>query len=434
MDDTTFFARGDAPSAPARGREKTRPNKPALPHAKHQTKEARQAHNKTRAAPEVKIPSERHAFRCKWYPQASDADWNNWRWQLKNIISGANQADTIFALTTAEKMAFKAEKKLPIAITPYYASVIWGNGNKRCSPLRKAVIPCADELIISSGESEDPLAENEQSPVPCIVHRYPDRVLFLTTNSCASYCRYCTRSRFVGQESGQGKITRATWEKCIRYIEEHTEIRDVLLSGGDPLLLPEMALKWLLKRIRSIKHVEIIRIGTKAPVVLPQKITPSLIRILKQFHPLLISIHFTHPDELTPETEAVCGKLADAGILLGSQTVLLARINDDAQVMMRLMRGLLKIRVKPYYLYQCDPILGSAHFRTPVRRGVEIINKIQGHTSGYAVPSFVIDAPEGGGKIPVNPQFVVGNRGKNLLLKNYKGELYQYPDTIRDID
>ena len=263
--------------------------------------------------------------------------------------------------------------------------------------------------------------------MPGLVHRYPDRVLFLVTDFCSTYCRYCTRSCMVGNGKGL-PFDRGQWEKAIAYIENSPAVRDVILSGGDPLTLSDEILEWLLSRLRKIRHVEFLRIGTKAPVVLPQRITPALTRMLKRYHPLWISIHFTHPDELTPETTLACDRLADAGIPLGSQTVLLSGINDDLDTMKRLMHGLLKIRVKPYYLYQCDPILGSSHFRTPVGKGLEIIRGLRGYTTGYAVPSYVIDAPGGGGKIPLLPEYIVGRDGDDLLLKNYEGNTYRYPD------
>jgi len=259
------------------------------------------------------------------------------------------------------------------------------------------------------------------------VHRYPDRVLFLVTKFCSTYCRYCTRSRLVGN-GVKCRFTISQWERAIAYIEFKHSVRDVLISGGDPLTLPDERLEWLLSRLRRIRHVELLRIGTKVPVVLPQRITPALTRMLKRYHPLWISIHFTHPDELTPEVHGACARLADAGIPLGSQTVLLAGVNDNLDTMKRLMQGLLKIRVRPYYLYQCDPIVGSAHFRTPVKKGIEIIEGLRGHTTGYAVPTYVIDAPGGGGKIPLFSECIVGRDDDDLLLSNYQRRVYRYPD------
>jgi lysine 2,3-aminomutase len=314
---------------------------------------------------------------------------------------------------------------IPLSITPYYASLLAGRDPSR--PLRRTVVPVIDECFRTGNEADDPLGEEHDSPVPGIVHRYPDRVLFLVTGLCSTYCRYCTRSRMVGHEGERGFSTDQ-WEQAIAYISAHPEIRDVLLSGGDPLTLTDEQLEWLLARLAKIPHIELLRIGTKAPVVMPQRITPALTQMLKRHHPLWMSIHVTHPDELTPEMTQACMRLADAGIPLGSQTVLLAGINDDAQTMKQLMQGLLRIRVKPYYLYQCDPIPGSSHFRTPVSRGLEIIQGLRGHTTGYAVPTYVIDAPGGGGKIPLLPEYVVGRDGNDLVLRNYEGQLYRYPD------
>jgi len=314
---------------------------------------------------------------------------------------------------------------LPLAITPYYASLL--DPDDPGHPLRRAVVPTMDECVRTAGEEDDPLAEDHDSPVPGIVHRYPDRVLFLVTGSCSAYCRYCTRSRMVGHQ-GECGFSTDQWDKAIDYIASTPQIRDVLLSGGDPLTLSDEKLEWLLIRLHRIPHIEMLRIGTKTPAVLPQRITPELTRMLKRYHPLWISIHATHPDELTEEMGQACGRLADAGIPLGSQTVLLAGINDQVETMRRLVHGLLKIRVKPYYLYQCDPIPGSSHFRTPVSKGLEIIAGLRGHTTGYAVPSYVIDAPGGGGKIPLLPEYVIGKDGKDLLLRNYEGKTFRYPD------
>jgi len=332
----------------------------------------------------------------------------------------------LITLSADETEAITAKGQLPLAITPYYASLL-DKDNPR-QPIRRTVVPVTTEQIVSPGEAEDPLGEEHDTPVPGLVHRYPDRVLFLVTDFCSTYCRYCTRSRMVGNGKKEGFDVRR-WERAIAYIESSPSVRDVLLSGGDPLTLSDESLEWLLSRLRRIPHVELIRIGTKVPVVLPQRIMPSLTRMLKKYHPLWMSIHVTHPDELTAETSQACERLADTGIPLGSQTVLLSGINDDVPTMKRLVQGLLKIRVKPYYLYQCDPILGSAHFRTPVEKGLEIIQGLRGHTTGYAVPTYVIDAPGGGGKIPLLPDYVAGRDGDDLLLRNYEGHIYRYPDS-----
>jgi len=366
-------------------------------------------------------------FRKRFFSEATSAEWNHWRWQLANRISNLHQLERVIRLSDDERDAIgRNGNSLPLAITPYYASLL--DQDDPSQPLRRTVVPVTGEYLHSQGESADPLGEDHDSPVPGIVHRYPDRVLFLVTDFCSTYCRYCTRSRMVGHNKG---FRSDRWQQGIDYIKATPMVRDVLLSGGDPLTLPEERLEWLLSRLRRIPHVELLRIGSKVPVVLPQRITPSLTRMLKRYHPLWMSIHFTHPDELTPESSQACERLADAGIPLGSQTVLLAGINDDVGTMKDLVHGLLKIRVKPYYLYQCDPILGSAHFRTPVAKGLEIIQGLRGHTSGYAVPTYAIDAPGGGGKIPLLPEYVVGWEGDDLVMKNYEGRIFRYPDLCR---
>jgi lysine 2,3-aminomutase len=367
------------------------------------------------------------AFRRRFFPRATDADWNDWRWQLRNRIQTAGALGRILNLSEKEHRALACSNgSLPAAITPYYASLL--DRDNATHSLRRTVIPVIEEHIHSQGESHDPLGEDEDTPVPGLVHRYPDRVLFLVTDYCSTYCRYCTRSRMVGKNCRQ-RFSARRLEKAIAYIAARPEIRDVLVSGGDPLTLPDDKIEWLLSRLRRIPHVELLRIGTKAPVVLPQRITPELVGMLRRYHPLWVSIHFTHPEELTPETARACERLADAGIPLGSQTVLLAGINDDVDTMKRLVQGLLRIRVRPYYLYQCDPIVGSAHFRTPVSKGLEIIKGLRGHTTGYAVPNYVIDAPGGGGKIPLLPETAMGCEGDDVLLKNYEDRIYRYPDS-----
>jgi lysine 2,3-aminomutase len=364
-------------------------------------------------------------FRRLHFPAVTDSHWNDWHWQLKNRITTLGQLDQVLNLTPDETHAL-ANLRLPLSITPYYASLLHPDDSSQ--GLRRSVVPVSNELTISHGESSDPLHEEADSPAPGLVHRYPDRALFLVTNFCFTNCRYCTRSRIVGKRSRCG-LGLEQWEKAIAYIEHTPQIRDVILSGGDPLTLPDTRLEWLLTRLRRIPHVEVIRIGTKAPMVMPQRITPALVRMLKRFHPLWISIHCTHPCELTEEAILACQRLADAGIPLGSQTVLLAGINDDAAVMTKLMQGLMRMRIKPYYLYQCDPIVGSAHFRTPVRTGLAIYQALRGHISGYAVPTYVIDAPGGGGKVPLLPETVIAMGEGRVRLKNYEGKIFSYPDT-----
>jgi lysine 2,3-aminomutase len=366
-------------------------------------------------------------FLRRHYSGISIHDWNDWKWQVRNRIRRLDRLETVLSLTPDERLSVeKRTGNLPIAITPYYLSLLSPSDPEQ--PLRKTHIPVGGEFVRGIGEDPDPLGEDHDTAVPGLVHRYPDRVLFLTTGFCSTYCRYCTRSRMVGETNGEYSFSTSQWEKAAQYIEAHPEIRDCLLSGGDPLSIGDDKLEWLLTRLRSIKHLEFIRIGTKIPVVMPQRITLKLTRMLKRFHPLWMSIHVTHPDELTPEANEACGRLADAGIPLGSQTVLLKGINDSLEVMKPLMHGLLRARVKPYYLYQCDPVSGSEHFRTPVETGLRIIEGLRGHTTGYAVPQFVIDAPGGGGKVPLLPDSVVGRDGDDLLLRNFEGGIFRYPD------
>ncbi|MBL0318843.1 MAG: KamA family radical SAM protein [Alphaproteobacteria bacterium] len=366
-------------------------------------------------------------FLRTFYPQATIHDWNDWKWQVRNRVRRVEVLEQMLDLTMDERKAVeKRTGNLPIAITPYYLSLFDPRNPQQ--PLRMTHIPVGDEFIRIKGEDPDPLGEDHDTATPGLVHRYPDRVLFLTTGFCSTYCRYCTRSRMVGETNGEYSFSIDQWEKAAQYIEAHPEIRDCLLSGGDPLSIGDDKLEWLLNRLRSIKHLEFIRIGTKIPVVMPQRITKKLASMLKKYHPLWMSIHFTHPDELTPESIEACARLADAGIPLGSQTVLLRGINDDVSTLKSLFHGLLRARVKPYYLYQCDPVSGSAHFRTPVEKGLEIMKQLRGHTTGYAIPTFVVDAPGGGGKIPLLPDYILGRAGDDLLLTNFEGGTYRYPD------
>lgn len=379
-------------------------------------------------ATQLTISDRTRAFRRWAFPDATDAQWNDWKWQLRNRARDLKSLERIFTLTDSEREAVQSlGGHLPVGITPYYASLCHITSGE--DPLRKTMIPVGAELTVSAGESKDPLNEDGDSPVEGLVHRYPDRVLFLVTNFCAVYCRYCTRARMVGQ-TGEYHFNQKQYQAAIDYIAAHPEIRDCLISGGDPLTMSDDKLEWLLSNLRAIPHLEFIRIGTKVPAVLPQRITPAFVNMLKKYHPLWMSIHFMHPDELTPEVNQACNRLADAGVPLGSQSVLTAGVNDDVPTMKRLMHGLLKVRVRPYYIYQCDPIAGSAHLRTPVSKGLEIIEGLRGHTTGYAVPQFVIDAPGGGGKLPLLPDYVTGRDGDYLLLRNFKGEEYRYYDPL----
>lgn len=389
------------------------------------TQPPRKNHKKN-YVPSFTISERSDAYRRRFHPDAGLSDWNDWRWQQRHRLRTLADLERVLELTDDEREAIARHSgPLPFGITPYYASLL--DPHDPAQALRRTAVPTLGEFVRTPGEELDPLGEDASSPVPGLVHRYPDRVLFLVTGLCAVYCRYCTRARLVGA-TGEGSLKKHQIEDALAYIAATPRIRDVLISGGDPLSLDDERIDWILGRLRAIPHVEFVRIGTKNPAVLPQRITPALVRILKKHRAPWMSIHFTHPDELTPEVAQACGRLADAGIPLGSQTVLLRGINDDVETLRHLFHGLLRIRVKPYYLYQCDPIAGSAHFRTPVARGLELISALRGHTTGYAVPTYVIDAPGGGGKVPLFPETVVGREGDALLLRNYAGRIYRYPD------
>jgi lysine 2,3-aminomutase len=369
------------------------------------------------AEPPLVCSTQSQVFKNKFYPNATPEEWGDWKWQIRNSITSYEELSRVFGSSDYE---VSEDINLPLRITPYYASTI----QDPKGPIGRCVVPSHEELIVTENEESDSLHEEQYSPLPNLVHRYPDRVLFLTTDFCSSYCRYCTRSHMVSQY----EINKKMWDKAIEYIRQHTEVRDVLLSGGDLLTIDDDSIEYLLKAIRDIEHVEFLRIGTKIPVVLPQRITPELCSMLKKYHPLFISIHFSHPDEITPEVKQVCERLADVGIPLGSQTVLLKGINDDVPTMKALMHGLLKIRVRPYYIYACDLVPGTSHFRTTVNKGLQIISGLRGWTTGYAVPQFVVDAPGGGGKIPLLPEYFIGQEGKEIHLKNYEGKEFIYTE------
>lgn len=364
-------------------------------------------------------------FRRKFWPEATDADWDDWRWQLRNRIRDEAGIARILRLTEDEKAGIRARQgMLPLGVTPYYAGLLDPDDAEQ--GLRRTKVPSMAEFEVGPDERADPLGEDAHSPLPGLVHTYPDKVLFLVTDFCATYCRYCTRARMVG--GGEFLPKREMWEKALDYIRERPEIRDVLISGGDPLILADDRLEWLLERLAGIPHVEFLRIGTKVPVVLPMRITEAFCAMVRMYHPVFMSVHVIHPDELTPEVEVAMNRLADAGVVMGGQTVLLKGVNDDAETMMALNQGLLRLRCRPYYMHQCDPVLGSMHFRTPIRKGVEILEALHGHTTGYAVPMYMIDAPGGGGKIPVSVNSVVGSLGEDVVLRNYRGEEYRYWD------
>ncbi len=371
--------------------------------------------------------SRSRAFRRRFFPEATDRQWNDWRWQSQHRVRKLEQFERMLTLSDDEREALhRGGTMLPVGVTPYYMSLLDAEDSQQ--PLRKTVVPTTGEFVRTLGEADDPLGEDGHSPVPGLIHRYPDRVLLLPLDFCSTYCRYCTRSRVVGH--GEIVPNEQRLQAIFHYLEETKTVRDVLISGGDPLALSDEKLDWILGRLHSIPHIEFVRIGTKMPAVLPQRITRDLVRVLRKYHPLWMSVHFLHPDECTAESQQACERLADAGIPLGSQTVLLQGVNDNVETMRQLVQRLLTMRVRPYYLYQCDPISGSAHFRTPVSKGLEIIEGLRGHTTGYAVPTYVIDAPGGGGKIPLQPNSVVRRDGDWLVLRNFEGNEYRYPDPV----
>jgi lysine 2,3-aminomutase len=355
-----------------------------------------------------------------------ETDWNDWRWQLKNRVSSLEQLQQRIPNLSNEETegARLADTKLAMAITPHFFNLI-DTEDPEC-PIRRQVLPSIEETQTAPWEMDDPCGEDGHSPVPGLVHRYPDRVLFLVTDRCAAYCRYCTRSRLVSNALGYD--FRPNFEQQLDYIRKTPEIRDVLLSGGDPLLLSDNKLRHLLTELRAIPHVEFIRIGSRIPIFLPQRITPELCEMLREFSPLFVSVHANHPRELTTEVSDGLALLADAGIPLGNQSVLLKGVNDDVTVMKALVQKLLMCRVRPLYIYQCDLINGSAHLRTSVRRGLEIMEQLRGHTTGYAVPQYVIDAPGGGGKVPIAPNYVLSHNTDRVVIRNFEGKVFEYPE------
>jgi len=360
-----------------------------------------------------------------YWPQESMTHWSDSKWQLRNRVDSLTELESRLNLTDIERAGvLLAGHKLAMSITPHFFNLI-DRDDQDC-PIRRQVIPRIEEGWNAPEELADPCGEDSHMPVPGLVHRYPDRVLFLVTDRCASYCRYCTRSRVV---SGVGEQHLETqWEAAFRYLEKTPQVRDVLLSGGDPLLFTDDRLDKVLTRLRSIPHIQFIRIGSRIPIFLPQRITPELCAMLKKHHPLFISIHTNHPRELTSEVRDALGRLADAGIPLGNQSVLLRGVNDSVEVQKALVHKLLMCRVRPYYLYQCDLINGSSHLRTSVAEGVSVIEGLRGHTTGYAIPQFVIDGPGGGGKIPINPNYLIDTSPGRVTLRNYEGHVFEYPD------
>lgn len=359
------------------------------------------------------------------FADVPEEQWNDWHWQLQNRIETVEDLKKYIAITPEEEDGVrKCLGTLRMAITPYYLSLI--NLEDPHDPIRRQAIPTAHELYQSPADLLDPLHEDTDSPVPGLTHRYPDRVLLLVTDMCSMYCRHCTRRRFAGQTDQAVPLEQI--DRCIEYVREHEEVRDVLISGGDPLVMADDRLEYVISRLRAIDHVEIVRIGSRTPVVMPQRITPELCNMLKKYHPIWLNTHFNHPREFTEASRAACARLADAGVPLGNQTVLLAGVNDCVYTMKKLMHELVKSRVRPYYIYQCDLSMGLEHFRTPVSKGIEIMEALRGHTSGFCVPTFVIDAPGGGGKTPVMPNYVISQTPHKVILRNFEGVITTYTE------
>ena len=370
--------------------------------------------------PAIDFPS----YSPGYWPKETTTHWNDYKWQLKNSITSLKELEQLIPLTEEEQSGVKhSGNKLAMAITPHFFNLI-ERDNPNC-PIRRQVIPRTEEMHTTKSEMSDPCGEDKYMPVPGLVHRYPDRVLFLVTDRCASYCRYCTRSRIVSGASKQKLETQ--WEAAFQYLERTPKVRDVLISGGDALLLSDARLEKILSRLHAIPHIQFIRIGTRIPIFLPQRITPNLCAILSKYHPLFISIHANHPRELTAEVKEALERLANAGIPLGNQSVLLKGVNDSIAIQKELSHKLLICRVRPYYLYQCDLIKGSSHLRTSIEKGISIIEGLRGHTSGYAIPQYVIDAPGGGGKIPINPNYLISNDNEGVTLRNHENKQFHYP-------
>ena len=361
------------------------------------------------------------------WKDVTDEQWNDWHWQVNNRLNTVDQIKQVVKLTADEEADIaKVMDGFRVGITPYYASLM--DPDDPGCPVRRQAVPILEETHRSEADMLDPLHEDEDSPAPGLTHRYPDRVLFLITDQCSMYCRHCTRRRLAGETDGARSMDDIN--ACIDYIRRTPVVRDVLLSGGDCLCVEDDVLEYIISELRKIEHVEIVRLGSRTPVVMPQRITDDLCNMLKKYHPIWLNTHFNHPKEMTPEAMEACRKLADAGIPLGNQSVLLRGVNDDVHVMRNLMHVLVKNRVRPYYIYQCDLSLGIEHFRTPVSKGIEIIEGLRGHTSGYAVPTFVVDAPGGGGKTPVMPQYVISQTPDKIILRNYEGVITTYTEPV----
>lgn len=370
------------------------------------------------------MPSPIISKRASVYADVPDEKWNDWRWQLSHRLNSVEEIEKVIPLTESERKALQTSGLFRVDVTPYFISLI--DPDDPNDPVRKQIIPRSEEMQAFTAMMEDSLAEDRHSPVPGLVHRYPDRVLMLVTTQCASYCRYCTRSRIVG-DPGQ-TFSRQEFEAQIEYLKRTPQVRDVLLSGGDPLVLAPKILKEILTRLREIPHIEIVRIGSRVPVFMPMRVTQELCDMLQEFHPLWINIHINHPNEITRELAEACDRMTRAGIPLGNQSVLLAGVNDCVHIQREMVQKMTRIRVRPYYLYQCDLVEGAGHFRTPVAKGIEIIEGLRGHTSGYAVPQFIVDAPGGGGKIPVMPNYQLSASDHKIILRNYEGYVTTYEE------
>ncbi len=364
--------------------------------------------------------------RAPFYKDVPDEKWNDWRWQMANRLNTVEDFANVLNLTDSEKKALGTPGLFRVDVTPYYVSLIHPDDPN--DPIRMQIIPTAGEVDVFTGMMEDSLAEDRHSPVPGLVHRYPDRVLMLVTTQCASYCRYCTRARIVGDPTQT--FSRTDFEAQIEYLKRTPQVRDVLLSGGDPLTLAPKILEELLSRLREIPHIEIIRIGSRVPVFMPMRVTAELTDMLQKYHPLWMNIHVNHPNEISQELADACDRLSRAGVPLGNQSVLLAGVNDCVHVQRDLVQKLVRMRVRPYYLYQCDLVEGAGHFRTPVAKGIEIIEGLRGHTSGFAVPTYVVDAPGGGGKIPVMPNYHISSSDHKIVLRNYEGYITTYEEPL----
>jgi len=378
-----------------------------------------------RAVQEPSSPQAENEPLCKKLSQ-----WNDWRWQIRNRIRSREQLAKYVPSLSGRHELQKVIEKYPMAITPYYASII--QQADMSDPVFRMSVPNIQEMFDPPCLTDDPLEEHQDMPVPGLVHRYRDRALLIATTMCSMYCRHCTRKRIAGTR--ENAISARRMRQAQEYLFNHPEITDVIVSGGDPLTMSDAAIEAVLSMLRSVPSVQVIRIGTRVPVVLPMRITDDLVNMLKKYHPLWINTHFNHPNELTDEARAACAKLADAGIPLGNQTVLLRGVNDDPQIIEQLCRGLISTRVRPYYMYQCDLVRGVEHFRTSVRKGMEIMEYLRGRISGIAIPTFVVDAPHGGGKIPVLPTYVVSMSPTHTVLRNFEGLLVSYPEPGVDME